>query len=44
VKQGDGRWDTQKEILGWLFDGVTKCMMLPANKVKKIWKSLIQIT
>jgi len=36
LKQGDGLWNTQKEILGWLFDGVTKCMKLPDDKVKKI--------
>jgi len=29
LKQGDGMWDTRKEILGWLFDGVTHCMQLP---------------
>jgi len=42
LKQGDGLWDTQKELLGWLFDGVTKCMSLPADKVQKIRKSLLQ--
>jgi len=36
--------DTQKEILGWLFDGVMKCMMLPAIKVVKIRNLLLQIT
>jgi len=42
LKQEDGLWNTQKEILGWLFDGVTKCMRLPAEKVTKIRKSLLQ--
>ena len=40
LKQGDGCWDTQKEILGWLFDGLTKCMQLPPAKVKKIQKTI----
>jgi len=38
LKQGDGLWQTQKEILGWLFDGVTKCMQLPTEKVIKFAK------
>jgi len=41
LKQADGHWDTQKEILGCLFDGVTKCMKLPAEKVIKIQKTLL---
>jgi len=40
LKQGDSCWDTQKEILGWLFDGLTKCMQLPPAKVKKIQKTI----
>jgi len=43
LKQGDGHWDTQK-ILGWLFDGLTKCMQLPPAKVSKICKNIFQIT
>jgi len=31
LQQGDGQWDTQTEILGWLFDGITKCMKLPSE-------------
>jgi len=34
--QGDGVWTTRKELLGWLFDGVTQCMQLPNEKVTKI--------
>jgi len=44
LKQGNSHWDTQKEILGWLFAGITKCMKLPTKKVTKIWKSLLQVT
>jgi len=35
LKQGDDHWDTQKEILNWFFDGVTKCYQsrkLPNSK------------
>jgi len=44
LKQGDGLWNTQKEILGWLFDGITKCIKLLDDKVIKIWKALLQTT
>jgi len=42
LKQRDSLWDIQEEILGWLFDVVTKCMRLSSNKVTKIQKSLLQ--
>jgi len=35
LKQGDGLWDTRKEILGWLFDGIARTMQLPAEKIEK---------
>jgi len=44
LKQGDGLWSTKKEILGWLFDGSTRCINLPADKVEKILKSLKKLT
>jgi hypothetical protein len=34
--QGDGLWEHRKEILGWLFDGATRCIKLPANKQDRI--------
>jgi len=43
LQQGDGIWDTHKEILGWLFDGVTCCMQLPPDKTNKITNQLKQI-
>jgi len=43
LQQGDGIWDTRKEILGWLFDGVTRCMQLPPDKTNKITNQLKQI-
>ena len=36
ILQGEGVWHTRKEILGWLFDGVTRCVELPPDKVKKL--------
>jgi len=44
LKAGDGLWSTQKEILGWLFDGVSRCMQLPNDKVSKIRAHLIHIS
>jgi len=40
LKQGDGMWSTKKEILGWLFDGVGRCIQLPMEKVEKITQML----
>jgi len=40
LKQGDGMWSTKKEILGWLFDGVGRCIQLPVDKVMKITQML----
>ena len=34
--EGEGVWDTRKEILGWVFDGVTRCIELPGAKVEHI--------
>jgi len=41
LKQGNGMWSTKKEILGWLFDGVGRCIQLPADKVAKITQMLL---
>ncbi len=32
LKQGDGMWSTNKEILGWLFDGVHPAANRKSNK------------
>ena len=32
LRQGDGLWDTRKEILGWIFDGINHCIALPNDK------------
>ena len=38
--QGDGLWDTRKELLGWVFDGVKQCIELPPDKQERIQKEL----
>jgi len=44
LKQGDRMWDTQKELLGWLFDGITQCIILPENKATAICKLIWDMT
>jgi len=44
LRQGDGMWSTKKEILGWVFDGVSKCLSLPSEKVEKIRMMLTQMS
>jgi hypothetical protein len=36
VLEGEGVWDTTKEILGWMFNGLHRTMQLPASKVAAI--------
>ena len=26
LDKGDGIWELRKDVLGWIFDGMTKCM------------------
>ena len=40
--EGDGIWDTRKEILGWIFDGVRRCIELPEAKVEALLTELHQ--
>jgi hypothetical protein len=39
---GDGVWAVRKEILGWLFDGVRRCIQLPESKVTALLQELHQ--
>jgi hypothetical protein len=44
--QGDGLWDNRKEILGWLFDGATRCIELPTDKQERMLielKSIVRL-
>ena len=36
LRNNDGLWAHRKEILGWIFDGITKCLELPPDKFEKI--------
>ena len=36
LNQGEGVWDTRKEILGWICDGVARTIELPPPKVEKL--------
>jgi len=38
--KGDGRWDTRKEILGYLLDGVARTIQLPADRADALLKEL----
>jgi len=40
LNNGNGLWATQKEILGWVFDGITRCISLPTHKVKSLLHEL----
>ena len=40
--QGEGLWATCKELLGWVFDGVTRCLELPEGKIEKISTTITQ--
>jgi len=31
LNKGDRLWATQKDILGWMFDGTTRCINLPSD-------------
>lgn len=42
VVDGDGIWDTVKEILGWIFNGLERTMQLPASKVQKLRDTIHQ--
>jgi hypothetical protein len=37
---GDGIWDVQKEILGWVFNGIKRCMWLPEKKIESLLEEL----
>ncbi|KAL7533742.1 hypothetical protein ACHAWF_007944 [Thalassiosira exigua] len=40
LKEGEGLWELRKEILGWMFDGATRCIELAAKKQEAILKEL----
>ena len=38
----EGKWESKKEILGWIFDGVARTMQLPATKMHEIKATIKQ--
>ncbi|KAL7523596.1 hypothetical protein ACHAWF_000588 [Thalassiosira exigua] len=40
LREGEGLWDVRKEIMGWLFDGATRCIELATKKQEAILKEL----
>jgi hypothetical protein len=44
LKQGDGLWETRKELLGWVFDGARRCIELLPNKVDTITAEIHAVT
>lgn len=43
VLEGEGVWDTRKEILGWIFEGINRTMELPPQKLKNLLAKIKQI-
>ena len=43
LKQEEGRWEFEKEILGWIFNGKSFTIQLPTKKIEKI-QALIKET
>ena len=39
----EGTWEPIKEVLGWIMDGVTRCISLPAAKIGKLKELLLPI-
>jgi hypothetical protein len=40
LQKGDGRWDTQKEILGYMLDGITRTVQLPTDRADALVKEI----
>ena len=40
----EGAWETRKEILGWLLDGIQKTIQLPPDKCDKLLSLLTEIS
>jgi hypothetical protein len=43
LAKGDARWDTEKEILGYLLDGVNRTVQLPPDRAKDLLAELKNI-
>jgi hypothetical protein len=40
VTEGEGIWDTVKEILSWIFNGIERTIQLPPKKVTSLCKTI----
>ena len=40
LHKGDGRWDTQKEILGYMMDGIDRTVQLPTDRADALIKEV----
>ena len=40
VLEGEGIWDTRKELLGWIFDGMERTLELPPRKVADLRETI----
>ena len=36
LEDGDGFWEYRKVILGWIFDGLSRCVSLPQITIDKM--------
>ena len=36
LEDGDGLWEHRKVILGWIFDGLSRCLSLPQHKIDEM--------
>jgi hypothetical protein len=40
ITEGEGLWDTVKEILGWIFNGLERTIQLPSKKVTSLRETI----
>ena len=43
MMEGKGIWEARKDILGWLFDGVTRCIELAQKEQTAILKEITPV-
>lgn len=44
LRRGDADWTIRKEVLGWLLDGMSRCISLPQDKYRAIRAELKALT
>jgi hypothetical protein len=43
LQKGDGRWDTRKEVLGYMLDGIRRTVQLPTDRAEDLLKEIRSI-